>query len=138
MAEIAITPADVELGAGKHKIFRGAIAQDDIEAGEFVRFNSATSKFLLAAATGDDESKVRGMALATAFGDQPFDIVEEGEVIINAGTVAVSYVLAPTGGKMVPVDDALLVSTSRITSLGVGKTGGRFQLKINASLAVVP
>jgi hypothetical protein len=133
MADLVITPANVKLGAGQHKIRKSIIVDNDVAAGELVAIDVSTAD--LADASGVP-GKVTGMALNTADQGQPVDICEEGEVIIGAGTVAEAYFLSPNAGKVAPEAD--VINPNVKTFVGIGVTGGRIVLGPLASEQIVP
>lgn len=136
MADLTISPGQVRLGSGKHKIRKSIIVDNDVDAGELVTIENSTADLSDASAL---PGTVTGMALNTAAKGQPVDICEKGEVIVGVSAgigVSVAYFLSPNVGKAAPEVD--VVSTNAKTFVGIGKTADRILLGPLASNELVP
>ena len=122
MAVLAITPAEVKLGAGKHTIISGRQVGVAAAAGKMVYWNEATKRWLLTDSVALASAKVQGMVLASADPDQPVDVCTKGKVIVGA-TAAIhvggTYIIY-SGGDILEADDALHIAGLFTSVVGPG------------------
>ncbi len=123
MAVLAITPAEVKLGPGKHTIRKSEKAGESIDAGETPYFDAASKTWKLGDSNTLAAAKIVGMCINTADINQPVDIVTKGKVVVGA-TAAIheggTYIASPTPGKVIEADDALHVAGKFTTIIGAG------------------
>jgi outer membrane protein assembly factor BamB len=133
MAAISITATNVIAADGavsKQEFVAGAT----IAAGDWVYVDTANSNVLkLAQADGTVlEATVKGMALNGGVTGQPIMVATSGDVAVGAVlTVADTYILSATAGKMDPVAD--LASSSYLSIVGFGTTTSNFRFHIKNS-----
>ncbi len=136
MADLVITPAQVKLGAGKHKIRKSVVVANDVDAGEMATIDGSTADL---SDVGGVPGSLTGMALNTAAQGQPVDICEEGEVIVGAAAsigVGVAYFGSPNNGKLAPEAD--VISPNVKSFAGIGLASDRILLGPLNSEQVVP
>ncbi len=124
MAVLAITPAEVKLGPGKHTIKKSEKAGEAVDAGEIGYFDTTVSKWKLGDSNTLAAAKVTGMFLNSGAVDQPVDVCTKGKVNVGA-TAAIhaggTYIVSPTPGKVLEADDALHIAGKFTTFVGVGE-----------------
>jgi predicted transcriptional regulator len=128
MANVAPVVGSVIASAAAVK--KDGTAGEAIIQGDVLYKSSSDSK-LYKADSNDTAAKavVVGVALNAASAGQPVDYAEKdaalelGATTVTVGTV---YVLSPTAGKMMPVDD--LATGDRVTVLGVGVATNKIML----------
>jgi hypothetical protein len=127
MADLTVTATSVLKTAGS--VSEG-IAGGTITAGQSVYFNSATQRWLPAQCDGTTEEAGAsgiGVALNGAAIGQPVD-VQVGGTYNPGATVAVGqqYHVSAAAGGICPYGD--LISTNKVTYLGVGTTAAEINL----------
>lgn len=139
--DLVVTASQVLPGAAAN--IGRATAGEAITRGECIRLDASAAnqaKLSDADAGTDAEAKVDGVALNDAGVGQPVDYQRPGdELTLGAGAapvVGTVYVLSDTPGGIKPAAD--LASGDRVTIVGVGKTGNKLHLLLNASNQVVP
>jgi len=116
------------------------IAGETITAGQVLYKSSADQKLYKAEANDTlAKAAVVGVALNGASAGQPVDYVnKDKELALGSATLVVGtvYVLSATAGAICPVDD--LVTTDRVTVIGVGVAANKIHLAIAATVAEIP
>lgn len=124
MAVLAITPAEVKLGPGKHTIKKSEKAGVAVDAGEIGYFDDAAKSWKLGSSNALATAKVTGMFLNGGAADQPVDVCTKGKVNVGASAAiheGGTYIVAPTDGKVLEADDALHIAGKFTTFVGVGE-----------------
>ena len=138
MAALSITAANVAASTGA-KIAAGTGGETFVQ-GKSMALNATTGEWMLGQCDGTtSEAGLSGVGVAlNAGGDgQPIDVQTEGEITIGATvTVGAIYCLGATAGDIVPFGD--LVSTNKITILGVGISTAKIKLLPIYSGVAVP
>lgn len=133
MADITVTAGNVVEGSGSVNKKTGT-SGEAITAGQVVYIKSSDSKLYKAQHDGTaEEAEAVGVALNSAPGSgQPVTYITAGN-LDPGGTVTVGeiYVVSATAGGIAEVSD--LVSTNRVTVLGVGTTASNIKLGILVS-----
>lgn len=130
MADLTVTASSVKSDSAAD--VGSGIAGVAITAGQVLRYNSTTGKYVLADADTATEAVSVGIALNSAAADQPVSFQRAGVIAIGA-TVAVGtvYVVSATAGGIAPVSD--LVSGDYVTLLGVASAAGKLSMNIFVS-----
>lgn len=144
MTDLVITPANVSARRGA--TIEEGIAGATITAGKVVYKDDATKKYLLADCDHATAAvrKPRGIALHGASDGQPLAIITEGG--LNAGAtveVGTIYVLSRTAGGIAPAADVADVdspplSPAYVSTLGIGVSASRIDVRIHSPGAAVP
>lgn len=137
MVDLTVTPANVKPEPGAQ--VKVGVAGETITAGMSLYLKS-DGKWWKAQADGTAEeagSAGVGCALNGASADQPIQVQFDGPYNPGATTVAgIVYVVSAAAGGIAP--DADLVSTNKVTILGVGQASNKITLKAYASGAIKP
>lgn len=139
MAALSITAANVAASTGaKTKSGTGGAT---FVQGKAVAFDeTSTGEWVLAQCDGTTtEAGLYGVGVALNAGadGQPIDVQFEGEITIGATvTVGTIYCVGATAGDIVPFSD--LVSTNKITVLGIGISASKIKLLPIYSGVAVP
>lgn len=136
MADLTVTAANVaRVDGGVVKEFNAGAT---ITAGQVVYLDTTVNTWKLAqsdgtAAEAGSDSRT-GIALHGATSGQPLAVQETGTITIGA-TVAIGtlYCLSAAAGGICPYED--LVSTNKITILGIGSTAARINMAYKAAFA---
>lgn len=133
MADITVTPADVEL--------QGSANIDVKQAGETVTRGEAVylksdGKYWLADAAATTTAAVKGIALTSGVADQEIAVVLSGKIDLGATlTVGQVYVLSGNAGKIAPIGDT--PSGEYLSILGVATAADELDVDIdNTGVAV--
>lgn len=138
MADLSITPANVEAGTTPTPNIGEAIASEAIDAGEVVYLDpTANNQAALADADTSATARAKGVAITSSAAGQPVKYVRSGELILGTGvtTEGVVYVVSTTAGGIAPIGD--LGSGDFVTVLGVGTGTDRMVVSIIDSQAEV-
>lgn len=136
MPAITITPANVVAGADAD-FFQG-IAGATITAGMPVYQDRNDFKLRPADSDGGAQAaNVKGIALNGAGDGQPVRLQTDGTLVIGGTTiVGEQYALDSTAGGILPVGE--LAQNAFVTILGVGASGNRLRLSIEATGQAAP
>lgn len=140
MSDISITPANVVRGTGA-ELDRSYNAGATITAGQVVYLKTSDTTWRLAQADGTAEeaggSTVLAIALHGASSGQPLAVQKLGQITIG-GTVTVGtvYVVSAAAGGICPWAD--LVSTNKVTLVGIGVTAAVIEMKPLATGVAIP
>lgn len=136
MADLSITPANVEPGTTPTPNIGEATAGVAIDAGEALYLDPTdNNQAALADADASATARAKGVAITTSAAGQPVKYVRSGELILGAGvtTEGVVYVVSTTAGGIAPVAD--LGSGDFVTVIGVGTGTDRLAVSIHDSQA---
>ena len=137
MAVLAITPAQVKLGAGKHDVDKDGRAGVALVAGKVVYFDDAAKRYKLADSAALATAVVKGIVINGADVDQPVAVCRKGKVILGAAAaprVGGTYVLN-AAGNMVEENDALH-AVGKFTSV-IGPGLGNDDIDVNPTVSNV-
>lgn len=136
MAAITLTPASLARVTGPtRRILAGEAliqgAQVYYKASDGRAYNSQSD-----GTTAEADTKGTALVAATAAG-QPVEVQEGGDLDCGAVlTVGKVYCISTTAGKMIAADE--LLTTEKVTVVGVAKSTSRLGLIYKASGAAVP
>jgi hypothetical protein len=133
MTALSITVTQVMPGSAATDQFTNGLAGAAITAGQAVYYDTATETWKLADANDTAATAAAGgIALNGAASGQPVRVQTAGSVTLGAAaamTVGEVYCVSIAAGSIVPVAD--LLTTNRVTILGVASTAAILQLRIN-------
>ncbi len=132
MADLSITPSQVQPDNTAGAEFSIRDAGEVIDAGEMVYLDGTVNQFKLADANDTAAAaEVKGLALSSAASGQPVQVQTKGSPVLGAaasvarGTI---YVLSINPGKLRPAAD--LGSSERVSVAGVGDVSDKLKLGI--------
>ena len=131
MADLVITPADLELASSRSRPST-VQAGEAIEAGELVYRDTTTGKYLLASASAEASAAIEGIAVTAAGVDGYFSMLSSTSLILGATlTQGTPYFLSTNSGKIAPFAD--IGAGDYVSLLGFASSTSVIQLDILAT-----
>lgn len=122
MADLSITPANVEAGTDNPAIVDGN-AGEAFDAGDVVYLDATSQTWFKALNDTEAHAAARGLALGTAeAAGQRVGIQQRRSITVGSASIVVGevYVVSSTAGKMCPASD--LTTAQWVTIVGVGES----------------